>query len=374
MYFGLPLGNETTRFRELTKKSISFRESFVSLNTNANANNSTEYESGLVMFGMADINLLANSEDRVIGQGAEGGAADPIVIRELAARYTSQVYQERELLADPNLSVQDNSIIHRKIAADRLHGSIEACKLNSIVASSVGLEGHCTMWLTIATIVPAVSDALSSHNNSETANETKSVSTLLHFTILTANELLTDLLDFGDCQHFVACCEVFRGALRNGAMLTSVCKGISEMRIREGYVAYLEMLTRLQLFNAASEIIKKSSDQYLMQLSRQGVIIRSACGKCGKEIGEVTTASGLGWCVKCKRCSSLCIFCHQPVLGVIQWCPVCGHGGHVECMKMWFKNSVTCASGCGHQCIMNMNTISMSISPKKYEVSHEEHK
>jgi hypothetical protein len=154
-------------------------------------------------------------------------------------------------------------------------------------------------------------------------------------------------------------------------MLATICSGIGDMRVREGYVAYLDMLNRLQLHTAASDIVKNSNDQYLMQLSRQGVIMRSSCGKCGKEVGETISSSGSGWCSKCKKCVDLCIFCHKPVFKILTWCPVCGHGGHVQCIDLWFSSNSVCPTGCGHKCMMSTHNL-IEVSGREDNENHLE--
>lgn len=48
---------------------------------------------------------------------------------------------------------------------------------------------------------------------------------------------------------------------------------------------------------------------------------------------------------------NLCTICQVPVRRRLYvWCQGCGHGGHIDCMKDWFKDYVFCPSGCGHVC------------------------
>jgi hypothetical protein len=161
-------------------------------------------------------------------------------------------------------------------------------------------------------------------------------------------KMLLELIEGGDTQHFVLLCEVLRRAdgLDEAALQAS---GISDMRRREAYLAYFDLLSRLQLFCAANNIIKASDEEYISKISRQGVTIHTVCAKCGKETQEQGTHP---WCSKCRRCSSLCSLCHKPIKGLLHWCPVCGHGGHFECNQLWFKvkKKNACPSGCGHNC------------------------
>ena len=38
------------------------------------------------------------------------------------------------------------------------------------------------------------------------------------------------------------------------------------------------------------------------------------------------------------------------VTGLYVWCQGCGHGGHVDHMRQWFKNHSYCPTGCLHIC------------------------
>ena len=55
-------------------------------------------------------------------------------------------------------------------------------------------------------------------------------------------------------------------------------------------------------------------------------------------------------CKKCNHFAAICSLCQQPVRGLMHWCPICGHGSHLDCSKLWFANSFVCPSGCGHNC------------------------
>ena len=79
--------------------------------------------------------------------------------------------------------------------------------------------------------------------------------------------------------------------------------------------------------------------------------MHTACSKCNKELPDNVSSS---WCVKCKSNASLCMLCQRPVRGLMQWCPVCAHGGHLECTKAWFSIYHTCPSGCGHNCCSDL--------------------
>lgn len=58
----------------------------------------------------------------------------------------------------------------------------------------------------------------------------------------------------------------------------------------------------------------------------------------------------LWWCWRCKDFSSYCSLCQLPLDGPAFVCVGCGHGGHIDHIKKWFKTSVECATGCGCRC------------------------
>lgn len=353
---------------------------------------------GVITIGMSDFGNLADSHDSM-GTGAEGGAYDPTVIRHLADNY---IFVGRLLSGHMEDDLQGEAMS----ATDR---AIHACRHNKMIAAGLGLAGHAATWCAMESILPSLANIANSKSGNMICDEdgksnevVEEVSTQLQqvettdnvsgqekessggmlepycfgsmelmFTIETAGDLLSDMLDSGDCQHFVALCEVIR-AIDKGQTLKRVTEGhVPDMRIREGYVSYLDMLTRLRLFSHANALIRSSTDKYISQLSRTGVVMRSCCGKCGKEVGDsdLQTTVGAVWCNKCKRCSGLCVLCQQPVTKMLKWCPICGHGGHRECMQKWFSLHISCPSGCGHQCMLRCKQD--KIKTIDSEIDHE---
>ena len=98
--------------------------------------------------------------------------------------------------------------------------------------------------------------------------------------------------------------------------------------------------------------ISVSDEEYISKMNLLGVSIHTACSRCGMELPERVSSP---WCTRCKRCAGLCSVCRRPVRGLLHWCPVCGHGGHLSCHKLWFSQNTTCPSGCGHDCCSSMN-------------------
>ncbi|EGG06630.1 uncharacterized protein MELLADRAFT_86473 [Melampsora larici-populina 98AG31] len=90
------------------------------------------------------------------------------------------------------------------------------------------------------------------------------------------------------------------------------------------------------------------------------------CGRCGGCLESLERI-----CVVCDRIGKLpiCSICHKKVPRLAQDCLQCFHGGHVECMRTWWKDEQMCPTGCGCFCIssggicglMKRNEIDTSI-------------
>lgn len=111
--------------------------------------------------------------------------------------------------------------------------------------------------------------------------------------------------------------------------------------------SYVQMLQRFQLFHIANEIIKHSPIQKIKNMNKQSTSYPTSCPTCKKPIRNEGVK-----CDRCKTFSGVCSFCHLPVKGLFAWCQVCGHGGHLEHMTMWFEKETLCPSGCAHACNM----------------------
>ena len=174
----------------------------------------------------------------------------------------------------------------------------------------------------------------------------------LPFTLELLGTLLCELLEGGDVQHFVVSCEI----LRQGGILRSVCQAVnlSELRVQRGYLVYIDLLTKLSLFCEVTDLLKVSDDKYISTLNQIGVEIGIKCSKCNKELSSKTST---GWCERCARCVSICVVCNKPASGLVHWCPLCAHGGHLACTQRWFRQSNECPAGCGHNCCSTLYTI-----------------
>ncbi|XP_065641638.1 GATOR2 complex protein WDR59 isoform X2 [Hydra vulgaris] len=57
------------------------------------------------------------------------------------------------------------------------------------------------------------------------------------------------------------------------------------------------------------------------------------------------------YCTKCRSVIVKCSVCRLCVKGLLSFCIVCGHGGHMFHLQGWFRQHDWCASGCGCYCV-----------------------
>ena len=114
----------------------------------------------------------------------------------------------------------------------------------------------------------------------------------------------------------------------------------------EWFLSYLELLSRLQLWEVSTKVIKLSKIPTIMVLNQDSTGINTICGGCNK---PMTSLRG-SFCNRCSKSSALCSICHLPVKGLYAWCQGCGHGGHLVHMQEWMMTNRRCPAGCGHRC------------------------
>ncbi|KZO96812.1 WD40 repeat-like protein [Calocera viscosa TUFC12733] len=144
---------------------------------------------------------------------------------------------------------------------------------------------------------------------------------------------------------------VYEGILLEGDVQTCAVMGIivgDELVQESGKVvkivtAYLEMLSRLQLFTAAAEVRKYFQAPEVQDATNSGTQVDSSCARCKKALrGEPLSRGSLGnpgnyaYCKNCNRTASRCSICHLPSKGLFFLCPTCGHGGHEECYRDYY--------------------------------------
>lgn len=154
----------------------------------------------------------------------------------------------------------------------------------------------------------------------------------------TALSLVEDFLRRGDVQHCVVLTEVLE-LVRPGVVR------VTREMLREWTHAYINLLRRLHLNDAATEIINGTSDDDVRLTNEVSTGVHTSCMLCRRP--QLTAGRR---CLECSATITSCVLCHQPVSGLYVWCPGCGHGGHAACLERWFAEESTCPSGCGHQC------------------------
>lgn len=332
---------------------------------------------GTIAVGLSRISDLQAAHKISTTGAAEGGAFDPAIISLLASSYVLGEFGTKG----------------NQSHAQGFLWAIEALEFNHRIAFDAGLNGHASILSSVASLIRLL-------NRSEAMNKPgiplgnnmilfSAVAVEDPFRLLALSslrDLLSELLDSGDCQHFVVCFEILR---RNG-LLVGICESfqpiqsssvasaadatpanratsgvnnddisnravatpplvpspsrlLSALRVREAYLAYIDILSRLGLFTAANDLIKSSEDPYISELSKKGIRLKVGCAKCGKEVSadqisgvDVTAITSI-FCGKCQRSAGRCVLCHKPVLGLFKWCPICSHGGHKECIEQWFR-------------------------------------
>ena len=256
--FGMPFNSK----KSIENKNIENLENFESI----------EKATGHVYVGLAEINKLEIAADIRQHRGAEAGVFDPALIKILAKNYS----------LDGNCNDTFSSIIHNNYS----YGSNveKACRINLAVAMSAGLKCRSAVWSTVLTLLPKKMknnfnfnpDFCSSSSNLSlksvhTSTIASNVQSTITYSVVgdkdnnnnihninnnhnhninddninnincSSNEeeqipfasellgdLLLELLEGGDCQHFTVLCEILRRAgLLESATLSA---GISKVR------------------------------------------------------------------------------------------------------------------------------------------------
>jgi hypothetical protein len=321
---------------------------------------------GVIYIGLAKITSLSAAHEiceGAKGGGAEGGRGDPAIMSLLAKLYSIGRDKHFNQRCISSLSqAKDDALfgfeekIESMSSCSAMDRACHVCRYNFNVAKSVGLQSHAAAWETLSILIPVLS--------SRGEKESHIYSLDQDFPFELASELvssqLIQFLERGDCQHFVLFCEVLRNCGLLETITSEMSDEIGSSRQREAYLTYFQLLTKLGLYDAATVLLKHSTDEYISALNKKGSLLHITCTKCGKELlntaesaeqSSVSTAgAGGSYCTKCRKCVGLCSLCYRVVNGLYLWCPVCCHGGHISCIKKWFSKNSSCPSGCGHPC------------------------
>ncbi|EFA85200.1 hypothetical protein PPL_02200 [Heterostelium album PN500] len=139
---------------------------------------------------------------------------------------------------------------------------------------------------------------------------------------------------------------------------------------------YSDILLRWELLDKRAELMKfVSSPQTVSDQSANNnnnnnnnsnalkpIQFQITCLKCQRNLVD-------NFCVSCKIFAFKCAICHISVRGLSSFCVLCGHGGHTDHMKAWFKKHTVCPTGCKCEC--SMSNLSLSASGNnKYSNHH----
>lgn len=264
--------------------------------------------------------------------------------------------------------------------------AIAACQENIHIANRAGLRSRAAVWSALIALLPNPSVTVQSVADSNNSTSSAVASTTddaqlqllvqLSDTQSLLDDILQDLLDVGDSLHFVLVREMVRRTIIGTTIgqtkkdidgpdvtTTTSTRGISSRsidltssrRITQMYMAYVDLLRRLTLPHLANDILKYVEDPVLADRARADVNIKLSCALCqGSELRnrEINIKGATSYCLKCRICVSYCSVCCRPAAGLVQWCVVCGHGGHFRCLQWWFRQQQhrQCPAGCGHRC------------------------
>lgn len=121
---------------------------------------------------------------------------------------------------------------------------------------------------------------------------------------------------------------------------------IDETTQEKWFLAYIDLLSRFQLWSVATQVTRLSRVPNIQQLNQNSTNVNLCCGSCGK----VNHGIGPFTCKNCNTDTCVCAVCNETVHGLYAWCEGCSHGGHLLHLKDWYDTHTSCPTGCGHQC------------------------
>ncbi|AOA61183.1 SEA (Seh1-associated) complex subunit [Komagataella phaffii CBS 7435] len=138
-------------------------------------------------------------------------------------------------------------------------------------------------------------------------------------------------------------------------------RSLSTLQLKDWLYTYDQILRRRQLFTVASELLKTTSELFeIFKIKGQtNTSFRTYCHHCNSLIlnekskekmksGNSNIEFGYWYCDNCNKSLDGCIFCNEPVKGMVVSLLSCGHRGHFGCMKTWFVTckELQCPAGC----------------------------
>ena len=109
--------------------------------------------------------------------------------------------------------------------------------------------------------------------------------------------------------------------------------------------SYIEILRHFGFFKLATLAINNSSSDIIKRINKSETTIHTRCGTCKK----VVERSMKTICEKCNK-YMICAYCRLPLKGLLLWCQVCCHAGHLKCMMKWFEQKSVCPGACECKC------------------------
>lgn len=277
--------------------------------------------------------------------------------------------------------VQKKTYLRRFRHASRFYRDVmRACRFNIAVATRAGLHSRAAVWSALIALLPRPEDTFAAflRQRHVPASQVARYTNTPHVTpgdLLSPDadtllqDILRELLDAGDALHYVLVREMIVrcqraqvfGGLPSEDDEAQAFQDLSPLavsqvrRVTQMYVAYIDLLRRLTLPQLANDIVKYVTDPIVIQRARADVSFKVSCALCaGSELRsrDIDQRQATAYCLKCRTCVNYCVVCCRPVSGLLQWCVVCGHGGHFRCLQRWFREDKNrqCPSGCGHRC------------------------
>lgn len=123
--------------------------------------------------------------------------------------------------------------------------------------------------------------------------------------------------------------------------LNSRLLGIDYDQYDKYRMTYAAILYRWNLTAQRTEVLKFVENG---EEPPGGIYISLECSECKRSQRQP-------FCPGCKKIIVKCSVCRIGVRGLLSFCLVCGHGGHMFHMMRWFNKEDWCATGCGCYCL-----------------------
>ena len=109
-----------------------------------------------------------------------------------------------------------------------------------------------------------------------------------------------------------------------------------------------EIVTQVDTRFSGSNYVKSSKPTIISNPGvAPGVTFTPLCPRCMEPVTDADV------CQICKDYAFQCSICCSAVRGLCTWCPLCGHGGHVNHIIPWFRRHEKCPTGCGCVCMLD---------------------